>query len=302
VPYGLIHNRGPNLGDDIQSCAARQFLPRIDYLIDREKISQSHVSAATKVILNGWYMHHVRFWPPSPQLHPLFISFHAKEETPASMAALACDLVLGSPARRDLVSPDLKAYYQPFGPVGCRDTATQDRFRRIGVEAYFSGCLTLTLPPPAGEPGKSIIFTDPFGILPGTCFRADLWARLPRSLRRNALKISHLTHLRSYQDRLQRTQHILKLYAHAPLVITSRLHAALPCIAFGTPVIFLHVPHRVSRFSGYESILRPVSIPSFLHEARHGDIMSLVSTPDRDRVTSLATSMQQKCADFIAQP
>src|SRR5205085_10361521 len=32
----------------------------------------------------------------------------------------------------------------------------------------------------------------------------------------------------------------LKKYATAKLVVTSRLHCALPCLAFGTPVIFIH--------------------------------------------------------------
>jgi exopolysaccharide biosynthesis predicted pyruvyltransferase EpsI len=32
---------------------------------------------------------------------------------------------------------------------------------------------------------------------------------------------------------------VLKKYASAKLVVTSRLHCALPCLAFGTPVIFV---------------------------------------------------------------
>lgn len=299
--YGLIHNRGPNIGDDIQTSAARQFLPRIDYLLDRERIALADVPPGTRAIMNGWYMHRVQHWPPPPELRPLFISFHARETAPASFGALACDLALGTHRRRDLIAPSLASYYASCAPIGCRDTATQERFRQIGVESYFSGCLTLTLRPPASGAIREVVFTDPFGTLPGTCFRADLWARLPRALRRNALKISHITCLRSYEQRVRRTQTILELYAQAPLVVTSRLHAALPCIAFGTPVIFLHVPHRMSRFSGYESLLNPVSIPRFLHEAKHGDIRSLASAPDENFVARLADALRERCRDFITQ-
>ena len=37
MEYGLVvFNHTDNLGDDIQSYAAMQFLPKVDYLIDRE--------------------------------------------------------------------------------------------------------------------------------------------------------------------------------------------------------------------------------------------------------------------------
>lgn len=39
MKYGLLYYKDTdNIGDDIQSYATSQFLPRIDYLIDREKI------------------------------------------------------------------------------------------------------------------------------------------------------------------------------------------------------------------------------------------------------------------------
>jgi hypothetical protein len=44
----------------------------------------------------------------------------------------------------------------------------------------------------------------------------------------------------SFLPRWQRALERLKLYSEASLVITSRLHCALPCVAFGTPVLFLH--------------------------------------------------------------
>jgi exopolysaccharide biosynthesis predicted pyruvyltransferase EpsI len=40
--------------------------------------------------------------------------------------------------------------------------------------------------------------------------------------------------------RMEAAHGYLHLYATAKLVITARIHAALPCIAFRTPVIYVH--------------------------------------------------------------
>jgi hypothetical protein len=42
----------------------------------------------------------------------------------------------------------------------------------------------------------------------------------------------------SWRDQWSRALAVLDLYRQASLVYTSRLHVALPCLAFGTPVMF----------------------------------------------------------------
>ena len=39
---------------------------------------------------------------------------------------------------------DVIKWLNEYAPVGCRDTGTVEFFKSIGVEAYFSGCPTLT--------------------------------------------------------------------------------------------------------------------------------------------------------------
>lgn len=41
-------------------------------------------------------------------------------------------------------------------------------------------------------------------------------------------------------DKMQYARHLIQKYANAKLVVTSRLHCALPCIATGTPTIFIN--------------------------------------------------------------
>jgi hypothetical protein len=62
---------------------------------------------------------------------------------------------------------------------------------------------------------------------------------IPERLRKNAVSLSH-THRKMTSCSIEKVAWAkLNRYATARLVITSRLHAALPCIAFGTPVVLL---------------------------------------------------------------
>jgi len=38
IKFGLLEYSTPNLGDEIQSIAARYYLPHIDFFINREKL------------------------------------------------------------------------------------------------------------------------------------------------------------------------------------------------------------------------------------------------------------------------
>ena len=68
MKYGLVYFDGTdNIGDDIQSYAVMQFLPHIDYLIDREQLNEfvGDTKEPTAVVLNGWFLHKKFNWPPS---------------------------------------------------------------------------------------------------------------------------------------------------------------------------------------------------------------------------------------------
>ena len=75
--FGLLTAASTNLGDEIQALAARRFLPRVDRLVERERIdADPGGDGPTRVIVNGWFMHDPRRWPPHPKLEPLPISLH----------------------------------------------------------------------------------------------------------------------------------------------------------------------------------------------------------------------------------
>lgn len=127
-----------NIGDFIQALAASQFLPKIDGFVNREALSDYN-GEECKIIMNGWYMHHPEKWPPSKKIIPLFIAFH-----------------LNDTVKEKMLSEEGVCYLRQHAPIGCRDKHTVELLKSKGIDAYFSGCLTLTL----GKNYKSNIKSD----------------------------------------------------------------------------------------------------------------------------------------------
>jgi len=62
------------------------------------------------------------------------------------------------------------------------------------------------------------------------------------------------------QDLLSRAEIVLDQYRRAQCVITSRLHVAMPCLAFETPVVLVHPdPDSDSRMGGLIELVRHCS-------------------------------------------
>jgi hypothetical protein len=110
----------------------------------------------------------------------------------------------------------------PF-PIGARDPDTYVRVIQAGLVAEMIGCASLTLPLYRGR-RTGIYIVD---------------SRVSDSISRTGEMITHhISRKMSWRDQWTRALYVLDLYRRASLVYTSRLHVALPCIAFGTPVIF----------------------------------------------------------------
>ena len=117
-----------NIGDYIQSLAAKQYCEDYSCFVEKEELSQFDSHEKTKVIMNGWYMRRPENWPPSRSIIPLLTSIH--------ISPLIAEKML---------SREGVEYLKEYGPVGCRDLGTKDILERAGIPCYFSGCLTLTL-------------------------------------------------------------------------------------------------------------------------------------------------------------
>ncbi len=254
MKYGLLkydeNKRFFNVGDNIQSLAAKQFLPKVDVLLNRERLAE-YGDGELKLIMNGWFTHNTHNWVPSEDISPVFVSFH-----------------MNNTAAPAMLSDKGIAYLKKHEPIGCRDQFTADTLTEKGIKAYFTGCLTLTLDSykvDDSERNENIYIVDPLysyprpekifyntratikNILNGTAFQLSKKKKHLRNfisdeLLNSAEFINQEPPSNTYTDeeKFEMAESLLKKYAKAKLVITSRIHCALPCLAMGTPVIFVN--------------------------------------------------------------
>lgn len=259
--YGLM-----NIGDYIQALAAKQYFNHIDTILDRDYELASYDGETTRMIMNGWYMDHPENFPPSKKIEPLFVSFHINN--------------YGLPG---LLREECIKYFKEHQPIGCRDYNTVNLLKEKGVDAYFTGCLTLTLGRKYKYIGerKGVYIVEPIFSTKNLSKRPLLLLKAIRSLilnfksikaiatKKNDLSFRSLLHnsiffseyskvfekdilinaeyinqynkdiaKMSYIERLTYAENLIKKYAQAKLVITSRIHCGLPCLGLETPVIY----------------------------------------------------------------
>lgn len=238
-----------NVGDEIQTIAQLGFLPEKADIVGVDRDAPRQLSQRRIIIANGWYSHSAHPWPLPKNLAPILVSVHIAEPR--------------------ILTPSAIRFLKDCGPVGCRDLHTLGILQDRGVDAYFSGCLTLTLNrgrrlKPKTTDRSEILVVDAnqsdANYLP--CTR-DIFDRIiPEEIRRKCTTIeqevkSH--HRFDFRWKSVRALSLLVRYANAKLVITNRLHCALPCLALGTPVVFMHNRYDTDhRFDGLRSLLNGV--------------------------------------------
>ena len=88
--------------------------------------------------MNHWWLWSKKHFPPSEFINPLYVSFHLQYEL-----------------RNDkFFNEKVYKHFKKHEPIGCRDIGTAEYLCSKGIDAYFSGCLTLTLVPNKTIKGK----------------------------------------------------------------------------------------------------------------------------------------------------
>ena len=134
-------------------------------------------------------------------------------------------------------------YLIQHGPVGCRDWNTYVLMRQHSIPSYLSGCIAMTLPERSlAISSNKVYFVD-----------APEFIRnhVPKSYFDEARYVHHIVEISKEceEDPDYKWNYAYSLFQeyrdNAGLVITSRLHAACPCIASGIPTIV------VREYKGY---------------------------------------------------
>lgn len=314
--YGLLRSPSLNIGDDIQSVAVRPFLPNVDLYVDARYLREVVSAQKVKLIIHGCFDRGSNVWPPSLDIKPLLISLH-----------------IGGYAHHRFTSDESIRYFKKYEPVGCRDYPTRDLLMGRGVDAYFSGCVTLMMGRKLTERTDEIILADldegaiqyipPYLLARATVLHhgrglstGSIGSRiymyspfLYKAIRATKVHIAldrlqqKFVILKDNEERrawrFQETEDLLTRYAQAKLVITSRFHCALPCLAFGTPVIFVHRDLKDTRFPGLLDYIRAYTIEEFKYNVWGIDVNN--PEPNPRSINELRNNLIQTCQEFIGK-
>ena len=211
-----------NLGDIAQTLA-------VEYIYHHMGVPESEIvdipfeqigtyrGEKVRLPINGYFRYSKEYpaFPTSPDIEPVFL-------------ALYCTSPLY--LKR-------KQFWMDNEPIGCRDEATARAMRKHGYNAFLAGCMTVLFPRRQNVPSHPVTFL--VDAHPG------VEKHIPEALKKNVVRITHDVPVNpaanSLETALKCTRLAREIYDRyrdeAGLVITSRLHCAVPCMAMGIPTI-----------------------------------------------------------------
>ena len=289
MKYGVVvYKDSQNIGDDIQSYAAAQLLPQVDYYIEREHLDvfRPEEPEPVNAIINGWLMYNKLAWPISPCINPLYISMHFWKNDALDIGNTFLDGIGGEDLRR-------------FQPIGCRDKETQDLLDEVGIENWFSGCVTLTLKAKLKkEKQKYICLTDV-----SEAVENYIRGKYPDLV----IKVIHhegadvISPDMDWNQRFNNVEKLLEVYQNAAAVVTTRLHCALPCLALETPVLLLSEVDiaEQGRFDGLNTLAYHGSESDYLNENLRFDLNNPPQNPSLYR--DIRKNLIEKVQKFVEE-
>ena len=202
-----------------------QYLPLVSSWVDHTRFKTHKATppyTSTLAFGNAWWGRTYGSFtlPPSSSLRLLLVAVHINQW--------------------NLVKPKAASdFLKKAAPIGARDTRTLSKLKDMGVSTYFSGCLTLTWNPnirnQSPTPRTQVVVVDT------SSGKQGVSTLVPEAYLNNSLEYSnHLGSVTrpSFHWPFQFAYGSLLTIAQARVVVTSRIHVALPAVGLGTPVIF----------------------------------------------------------------
>lgn len=144
---------------------------------------------------------------------------------------------------RQVAAPDLRVARVMRPPVGARDPFTYEWLRRAGIETLYTGCATLLLPADGVADDGYVLFSLGRGRVREQTLAARLLAREHH--------IVGICHENGDEERYRAAgwelplvnwrgdvELYLSYFKRASVVVTGRLHGALPALAYGKRVFY----------------------------------------------------------------
>ena len=206
-----------NLGDHIQ-------IMTIDYLYGEMGIEPSEI-----IYID---VNELRSYDGPPVLLPVSLPLvnYCEHGVAGMFSPKITPVFFGLTMPKTHLQPEEVEYYKKHEPVGCRDEQAYNTMTRYGIDAYLGGCLTVTLPKRKKnlERQNKVFIVD---------IPPNMKRYIPAEISKNAIWDTHI-YLDYMEDptakaRMQYTKYL----EEASLIITGMLHAAVPCMAYGIPVV-----------------------------------------------------------------
>ncbi len=220
-----------NIGDLIQTIATVQYFPRIDSLYERDNGVIEKKNSV--LIFNAWITNFMKFNKLNNVDNLKIISVHLGNYFKRDKSGKS-DPVNGKvpdflPQLNDLIKLNKR--------IGCRDVYSYNYLKEnSNIDCYLSYCNTLSLEsnkPINKREGYTMCDTNKYPLIN---------KYLPNNIIKNAKYTIHEDprfRNNDFKTNIKEAIKLLDLYRNSELVITTRLHVALPCLAFDTPVIFI---------------------------------------------------------------
>jgi hypothetical protein len=182
-----------------------------------------------------------------------------------------------------------------------------DSFAEIGIKAYYSSCITLTLPAFEKKEGGYICLVDvPEFIVDyvknkvGNRFEIKVMTHLlPQLGESTYLKHRELT----IDERFDIVKEYVQIYSNAHCIVTNKLHCALPCLTQNTPVLLAlpddgyGIPDMDTRISDHLELLNVNRYEDFAENNVEFDFIN--PPPNPDRYLSYREELIKACEGFI---
>lgn len=280
--FGIYHYQTENIGDTVQTLAMMRFIPRVDYVFDRDNINATKIAPSdeVKLIMNGWYMHarDGQFdWPPKdPNLTPLLISMYLERDVEDNRADLA------------FFTGESREFLKKYGPVGARDSGTDRFLKENGVKSYYSGCMTLTL-----LPDKSVQKQD---YILAVDVSDKVYEFMKQNTKREVIRMdTYVGNDLALEEKMVIAKYWLALYQSAYAVVTTRLHVMLPSLALQTPVLALRKKN-MHRFEGLIDLVNNCTEEDFVTKKFNYNLDKPKANPETYK--KIAESLAKKCREF----
>lgn len=215
-----------NIGDVLQGMVAKAFLPDNALVVDREALGDIDESESALLIANGWYMHSFDKFPPPNNVNPIYLSVHIAQS-------------------QLLTNKKVRDHFKKHAPIGCRDEKTLKLFLGWGIPAYYSSCLTTTTSKRAeinkSGMGEVLLVDNVDHPIPD-----EVKSKLESLLGTAMVRVSHdppdvSGTIEEYMQHSEtHMNYLLERYCKAALVVTTKIHCALPCLGMGANVMLVH--------------------------------------------------------------